>query len=61
MIVHPKMKKIDQMQSMFDSISPGDDDLTEREIEALARTLSEGGTRIRSITYLNKLAENSFQ
>ena len=59
LIVHPKVKKIDQMQSMFDSVSPGDDELTDYEIEALARTLSEGGTRIRNITYLNKLAENS--
>lgn len=57
--VNPKVEKLQEMQLLIETVSQGDHDLSQADIENLARLISEGHSSVNTITDLNKLAANS--
>lgn len=57
--VNPKVEKLQEMQLLIETVSHGDEELSQADIENLARLISKGQSSINTITDHNKLAENS--
>lgn len=59
LFVHPKVQKLQELNTVFNVSSSDDSDLSEGTITRLARQLSDGRNHISKIEYLNNLSENT--
>lgn len=57
--VNPKAEKLREMQLLIETVSHGDNELSQADIENLARLISKSHSSVKAIVDHNKLAENS--